>query len=105
MYDNLGPSNIQLSQNSSDNRIYRNIFMRPGKDQPNITAYELEGTDNRISDNLFSNSTNEVAADADGLDVESGNIDRNPRFADVEEENFHPQDAIAKSYGVYAGEG
>ena len=104
MYDNLGPSNIQLSRAASDNRIYRNILARPGADEPNVRAFELEGEDNLVYQNLVFDSTGALSPDVEGLEDAGGNVERDPRFADPEQNDFHPLDDVAKSYGRYAGE-
>ena len=104
-YDNMGPSNIQLSRNSSGNQIYRNIFMKPGDDEANVTAYELEGSDNSIHDNIYVNSTPSIADHDSGLDVGDGNLQRDPRFVSPEKDDFHPQDPVSERYGAYAGQG
>jgi hypothetical protein len=104
MYDNLGPSNIQLSRDASDNRIYRNILARPGADEPNVRAFKLEGEANLVYQNLVFDSTGAVSPDVEGLEDAGGNVERDPKFADPEQDDFHPLDDVAKSYGRYAGE-
>ena len=105
MYDNLGPSNIQLSRGASDNRIYRNIMTRPAEDQPNVTAFRLSGEDNVVSDNLFFESSGALAPDVEGLEDGGGNVERNPRFTDPAVDDFRPLDEFARSFGRYAGQG
>ena len=102
MYDNQGPSNIQLSRNSSDNRIYRNIFARPGDDQPNVTGYELKGDGNTVHDNIWSNDTGDIVSDTDGLEDKGGNLELDPRFTSVDKDDFRPQNPKAQAYGRYA---
>lgn len=102
MFDNLGPSNVQLSRDASDNRIYRNIMSRPGAGQPNVSAFELSGEDNTVYDNLVHESTGAVAADVDGLEDGGGNVERDPRFTDTSDDDFRPLDDAARSFGRYA---
>ena len=103
MYDNLGPSNIQLSRGASDNRIYRNILARPGTDEPNVRAFKLEGEANLVYENLVFDSTGAVSPGVEGLEDAGGNVERDPRFADPAQNDFRPLDDVARSYGRYAG--
>jgi hypothetical protein len=102
MYSNLGPSNVQLSRGAEDNRIYRNIMSLPGKDQPNVTAYELTGQGNVVYDNLVYDSSGAVTTGVDGLEDGGGNLQQDPGFTDVSRNNFVPKDTLALSYGAYA---
>ncbi len=102
MYSNLGPTNIQLSRQASDTNIYRNILATPGKNEPNVSAFLLSGKNNRVYDNLSHDADGIVTGGVSGLRDTGGNIERNPRFADAEGGDFHPQDGEAKAYGRYA---
>jgi hypothetical protein len=102
MFANLGPSNVQLSGGATDNRIYRNILVRSGNGQPNVTVFDLSGDHNQVYDNLGYSSTGVVAKNVDGVTDKGGNIERDPRFADVAGGDFHPEDHDARAYGRYA---
>lgn len=102
-YDNRGPSNIQLSQGATRNRIYRNILVRPDSDSPNVSAYRLSGSGNEVRDNLVYDSRQAMSKDVKGLRDLGGNLERDPRFRDPGSNDFHPLDKIAQAYGRYAG--
>jgi hypothetical protein len=76
-HDNRGPSNIQLSYGASYVRIYRNIFVRSGAYQPNVTAFRLTGRGNIASDNVGWLSAR-VLDRSPGLRNGGGNFMANP---------------------------
>jgi hypothetical protein len=99
-YDNLGPSNIQLSYGASNNRIYRNIMVRPkSTSTSNVTAYNLNGTGNSAWENIgyLGGSVLDKSA---GLKDAGGNIKLDPKFDNLQ--TLRPQDATASGYGRYA---
>lgn len=49
MYNNLGPSNVQVSYGATKN-IYRNIMQKSGSE--NVTAYNLNGSGNQAYENI-----------------------------------------------------
>jgi hypothetical protein len=98
--DNGGPSNIQLSYGASGNQIYRNIFVKPGSGQSNVTAYNLNGTGNVAYDNIGWQS-GAILDKSAGLTDGGGNIMKDPRFVDPLND-FHPQEASVQAYGRYA---
>jgi hypothetical protein len=102
MFANLGPSNVQLSGGATGNRIYRNILVRSGNGQPNVSVFDLSGNDNEVYDNLGYASTGVLAKGVDGVTDKGGNVERDPGFADVAAGNFHPEERDARAYGRYA---
>jgi Protein of unknown function (DUF1565) len=98
--DNGGPSNVQLSYGASGNQIYRNIFVKPGSGQSNVTAYNLNGTGNVAYDNIGWQS-GAILDKSAGLTDGGGNIMKDPRFVDPLND-FHPQEASVQAYGRYA---
>jgi hypothetical protein len=101
MVDNLGPSNIQFSCESHDNRAERNILVRSLMGRANITGFSLTGANNVAVDNLGWDSSEVVDTGAGVVDG-GGNIMRDPLFLDAMARDFHVTDEIAKMYGAYA---
>jgi hypothetical protein len=92
--------NVGVSRDSSNVRIYRNIFDRAG--EANVLGFELNGTGNVVHDNVgadaprFLANTGGLRPLADG----GGNIfPAQPRFDSIGCQGFHP--ALLGSYGVY----
>lgn len=95
--DNTGPSNIQLSYGASDNLVYRNILVRSGSGQANVTAYNLNGDGNRVVENVgwASARVHDSAAGVSG----TGNLHLDPQL-----EGGYPRAAAARDYGRFAGD-
>jgi hypothetical protein len=99
-YNNLGPSNIQVSKDTSNITIYRNIMDKSSAQ--NITAFSLTGTGNLAHDNAGWDSTG-VVGTAPGLSDGGGNVKIDPQFDSTSSCNsFHPQNNSAKAYGKFS---
>jgi hypothetical protein len=98
-FDNLGPSNVQLSYGASGNRIERNIFVRPGGDGYAVTSFRLSGTDNVVADNLAWEAAAVIEPGVTGLVDGGGNFLLDPEFGDPEVDNFRPEASAARAYG------
>jgi hypothetical protein len=95
-FDNRGPSNIQLSYGASKVRIYRNIFVRSGRFQPNVTAYRLNGFGNVVRNNVGWASSR-VVERVPGLVDGGGNFRANPGFRI----GFRTKSTRVEGYGRY----
>lgn len=82
-FDNLGPSNLQLSYGASNVSIYRNVFDTSGKGKPNVTTYNLNGSGNVAHDNVGWNSSG-VIEKASGLKDTGGNVMGDPGVVDTD---------------------
>lgn len=102
MYNNLGPSNVQLSYNARNVKIYRNIMVKPSSGTENVTGFNLEGSGNVVYDNLVYQSAG-AAQKTDGLKDGGGNVVANPGFVNASGGNFRTNAAKAKAYGRYGG--
>ncbi|MCC6558615.1 MAG: hypothetical protein IT372_37245, partial [Polyangiaceae bacterium] len=101
MVDNLGPSNIQFSCESHDNRAERNLLVHSLAGRANITAFSLTGANNVAVDNLGWDSS-EVVEGGTGIVDGGGNIMRDPLFVDAPNRDFHVTDPTASLDGAYA---
>jgi hypothetical protein len=100
MDNNLGPSNVQISQDSSSNVIQHNLMTRSGS--YNITGFELSGTGNTASNNWGYQSDGVLQPGA-GISDGGGNTFGNPSFdATGSCSGYHPGNASAQNYGAYA---
>lgn len=103
MVDNEGPSNVQLSGDTSEVVIERNIMDGSGEGRASVTAFELEGGDNVVRDNISWRSAGTVEADQDGLDDGGGNTVLNPRLRGPSDERpYEPREPKARAYGRWA---
>lgn len=93
--DNTGPSNIQLSYGASQNQIYRNIMVRSASGEANVTAYNLNGDDNHVRENIGWASSGVHDRD-DGLSG-SDNLHLDPQLV-----NMRPLNPVAQAYGRFA---
>lgn len=111
IYDNQGPTNINLSYGASNVDIYRNILGQHATSGcdfnpcPNVRPYNLAGTGSSAHDNLGWNpddgsSSRIVAAVAGKLADGGGNVVVNPQFADLI--SFRPNNVAAQAYGRWA---
>jgi hypothetical protein len=101
MFDNRGPSNVQLTGPTSNNRIEHNIMVGPKPDRANVTASRLLGRDNVIAGNVGFGGTRVLDTDP-GLVDGSGNVLVDPQFADTSHGDFHPTNPAATAFGRYA---
>ncbi len=100
MVGNLGPSSIQLSFNTSNITMERNIMVGAKSYAENISVYQLNGSNNRASNNIGYESQGVIASQiSDG----GGNIYRNPQLqAGNSYNSYAPQDSQSKAYGHLA---
>lgn len=99
--NNLGPSNIQMSGESHDNTMFRNILSHPKNTSTyNITQNSISGVggNNNAYDNIGYLSVGVVQSDATLLKDGGGNTMLNPQL-DV---TYHPQNVTAQGYGRFA---
>jgi hypothetical protein len=102
MYDNGGPSNVQLSYGASGNEIYRNIMVQPLSGQPNVTAFNLNGNDNIAYENIGWQSTGVAETGQPGLTIGAGNLMVNPLFVSPLLGDYRPLNVEAALYGAAA---
>jgi hypothetical protein len=103
MYDNGGPSNVQVSQNTSNVKVYRNIMVKPGSGMQNVTALSLSGSGNVVSDNVVFASAGAVEPGFSGLKDGGGNVKLDPQFRNAAGGDFRTGNAKVAGYGRYAG--
>jgi hypothetical protein len=101
-YNNLGPSNIQLSYGASNNLIERNIFLKSSAGYANITGFNLSGTNNLVQNNVGWESSSVVQANIAGLVNGGGNLFIDPSFANPSEGDFNVYNQAASVYGRYS---
>lgn len=101
MFDNRGPSNVQLAWRSHDNRIERNVMVGAADGRHNVTGYELSGGRNTVADNIGWLSEG-VVEDTAGLVDGTGNRHLDPRLADPRNGDFRALNRSARDYGRYA---
>jgi hypothetical protein len=103
MVDNEGPSNVQLSGDTSEIVIERNIMDGAGEGRASVTAFELEGDDNVVRDNVSWRSAGTLEADQDGLEDGGGNTVLDPDLqAGSDERPYEPREPKARDYGRWA---
>ena len=95
MVDNLGPSSIQLSFNTYNITMERNLMVSTKPYAANISTYELTGGGSRAANNLGWDSPQGTLESHWGIADGGGNIHRDPRL----DGNYVPQDSVAKAYG------
>lgn len=98
---NEGPSNIQLSGDSSGNEIYGNLLVRPARGNEAITAWRLTGEGNVVRDNAAWDAE-AVLEDDPGLVDRGGNVMVDPVFAAPDRDDFRPTSPQAKAFGATA---
>lgn len=90
-----GPALIQVSYESNDNLLYRNILVRPGAGEAAITHYNLSGTGNRAYEDLWWQATRAVQTGDSGLVDEGRHVNVDPKFDSA----FRPTNPAAAGYG------
>lgn len=105
MVDNEGPSNVQVSLETSDVVIERNIMDGSGEDRPSVTAFDLGGEGNVVRDNLTWRSAGTVQLGEPGLQDTGGNVEMDPRLAGASDDRpYEPRAEGAQAYGRWAPE-
>lgn len=102
MVDNEGPSNVQLSGDSSDNVIHHNLFVGVSAGAYNVTTYGLDGGGNVIRDNWGWDSEGVVEPHR-GLVDGGGNVFDDPELD--ADDGFRPRVEAAAAFGRFAGLG
>jgi hypothetical protein len=103
MVDNTGPSNIQFNYRASGVRVYRNIMVRPEQNRPNVTAFELRGSDNVIEDNVGFGGSGVLEAAVAGFIDGGGNRELDPQLSGRDgNQPFKPAAPEAQGYGRWA---
>ncbi|MBK7862718.1 MAG: DUF1565 domain-containing protein [Archangiaceae bacterium] len=98
-YNNLGPSNLQVSYSANGCQVYRNIMVKSSAQ--NVTAFSLTGTGNEAHDNVGFESSGVVDTSSPGL-TGSSNLAIDPHFVNAAGADFHPTNSAAAAYGRYA---
>lgn len=101
MIGNLGPSSVQLSYNTSNITVERNIMVNAQSYAHNVSTFELRGSNNQALNNVGWDSQGVVDPEiTDG----GGNLYRDPQLQAGSGYNSHaPADAESKAYGHLAG--
>lgn len=103
MVDNRGPSNVQLSYDTSGVVLERNIMVGSGDGQPSVTAFELSGGSNTVTDNVTWDSTASVELGVSRLDDAGGNRKLDPQLSGPDGPRpYEPQNPQAQQYGRWA---
>jgi len=101
MYENLGPSAVQVGWNASNNQVYRNIMVKGDPRRAAVTSFELTGLNNEVRDNLVWQVTKPVETTLGLLD-RGGNVMADPGFVDVRTPSMRATSAAASAYGHLA---
>jgi hypothetical protein len=103
MYQNLGPSNIQIFYGATDNDVHHNLMVgTEDAAKADVTRKDLSGRGNHLWDNLGWESK-EVVGQPLLVDL-GGNVQVDPAFADPARGDFRPTNPEARAYGVFAEE-
>lgn len=102
MFNNMGPTNINLSHTAANVRIERNILQRVGERQANIDATSLTGKNNIALNNVGWESARVVVTGFAGLTDGGGNLFLNPQFTSLTTPDLRPLEIAAQGYGRYA---
>lgn len=102
MVDNKGPSNVQIAWGTSGVSIYRNIMTSPAANRSAVTAYQLTGSANVVSDNLAWNTPRVLDTGVGGMTDGGGNVLADPAFSNPAADDFRPTSLAAQTYGRYA---
>jgi hypothetical protein len=103
MYNNVGPSNIQIFYGAAGNEIHHNLMVgTEDAAKADVMRIDLSGTGNHLWDNLGWESKEVVGKPllVDG----GGNVQIDPAFADPARGDFRPTNPEARAYGLYATE-
>jgi hypothetical protein len=100
MRDNLGPSNVQLAWETSNVDITRNVMVHPGAGRSAVTAYQLNGAGNVVSDNVVWDAADVLDRDVAGLADGGGNVILDPQL----DAGGRPTNPDAAAYGWLAAD-
>ena len=96
LYNNTGPSNIQLSYGATNNVIFKNILVKSGAS--NITAYNVSGSGNTAYDNVGWDAERVL----DATDSLTDGTNNNLVDPQLDVTTYMPKSADYVSYGRYA---
>ena len=97
MFDNRGPSNVELAYQTRLVDVYRNIMVGVAGDRANVTRWRLEGRDNSVRHNVGWGSLRVVTRKQVS---ERGNVHQDPMLAAPAAGDFRPLRASAQAYGA-----
>ena len=104
MVDNRGPSNVQLAWEASGVTVENSIMVGSAEGRNSVTAFQLDGTDNVVRDNVSWDSAG-VLDDDPGLQDGGGNIRVDPRLSGPDAERpYYPRAPEAQAYGRWAAD-
>lgn len=93
---------LLVADESHDNLIERNIILE-GTENYAIRAYQLTGTNNVVTDNIFGNFDFLQYADQNEVTIAPDNLyPHDPQLDGIGCELMRPQDEVAQGYGRYA---
>lgn len=102
MVDNRGPSAVQLAYEVQGVRIENSIMVGSAPGRANVTAFDLKGKDNVVSNNVGWDSAG-VLDDARGLTDGGGNVVLDPRLSGADSPRpYEPAEPRAQAYGRWA---
>ncbi|MDQ4124103.1 MAG: hypothetical protein M3134_00690 [Actinomycetota bacterium] len=97
MFDNRGPSNVELAYETRFVDVYRNIMVGSAPGRANVTRWQLAGRENSIRNNIGWGSLRVVTRKQ--VD-ERGNLHEDPMLAAPHAGDFRPLRGLAQGYGA-----
>lgn len=97
MFDNRGPSNVELAYQTRLVDVYRNIMVGSARGRANVTRWRLEGRENSIRNNIGWDSLRVVTRKQ--VD-ERGNLHQDPFLAAPHSGDYTPLRGVARDYGA-----
>lgn len=99
MYDNLGPSNVQIAWGSYNTDIHHNIMVKPAVNRSAVTAYQLTGTGNTVTDNVYWDAVRVADTGVAGMAIGAGNREVDPVFTGAGTAQMRATSPAAAGYG------
>lgn len=97
MFDNRGPSSVELAYQSRKIDVYRNIMVGAAQGRANVTRWRLDGRENSVRHNIGWGSLRVVTRKQ--VD-ERANVHEDPMLAAPAAGDFSPLRGSAKGYGA-----
>ena len=97
MFDNRGPSNVELAYQTRKVDVYRNIMVGSAPGRANVTRWKLDGRDNSVRHNIGWGSLRVVTRKQV---AERGNFHEDPVLAAPGSGDFRPLRSLAQGYGA-----
>jgi hypothetical protein len=97
MFDNRGPSNVELAYQTRKVDVYRNIMVGSARGRANVTRWQLDGRDNSVRHNIGWDSLRVVTRKQ--VD-ERGNLHEDPFLAAPHAGDYTPLRGVARDYGA-----